>query len=42
MADFLKGEVPSQLVAAGTEGYFYSERTAFNPGAGAKCEGEDW
>lgn len=46
MTSFLKTLAPSQLVAAGTEGYFMDSpgmnNAVWNTGAGAACEGEDW
>lgn len=42
MAAHLRANAPSQLVAAGTEGYFLNSYEGWNTGAGARCEGEDW
>ncbi|GLC47404.1 hypothetical protein PLESTB_001960300 [Pleodorina starrii] len=38
----VRDNAPNQLVALGTEGYFLNSYESYNPGAGARCEGEDW
>ncbi|GFR39986.1 hypothetical protein Agub_g519 [Astrephomene gubernaculifera] len=42
MSAHLRANAPNQLVALGTEGYFLNSYESSNPGAGARCEGEDW
>ncbi|KXZ42513.1 hypothetical protein GPECTOR_139g669 [Gonium pectorale] len=42
MTAHVKANAPHQMVALGTEGYFLNSYEGWNPGAGARCEGEDW
>ncbi|KXZ42518.1 hypothetical protein GPECTOR_139g674 [Gonium pectorale] len=42
MTAHVKANTPHQMVALGTEGYFLNSYEGWNPGAGARCEGEDW
>ncbi|EFJ48391.1 hypothetical protein VOLCADRAFT_117611, partial [Volvox carteri f. nagariensis] len=42
VASHVRDNAPNQLVALGTEGYFLKSYENYNPGAGARCEGEDW
>ncbi|GLC47584.1 hypothetical protein PLESTB_000004000 [Pleodorina starrii] len=42
VAQHVRDNAPKQLVALGTEGYLLNSYESYNPGAGARCEGEDW
>ncbi|KAF5838739.1 glycoside hydrolase superfamily [Dunaliella salina] len=43
LSQALKDYANEQLVSTGTEGFFFDESmTKYNPGAGVRCEGEEW